>query len=84
MSGRTSGRSGRPGRARTGRRGRAGRAGAGCRALVELTPVGVETLGEIRARREDWLTAALDEVLDADERERLRAAIALLGRVADT
>jgi len=32
----------------------------GRRALVELTPVGVETLGEIRARREDWLTAALD------------------------
>ena len=56
----------------------------GRRALVELTPVGVETLGEIRARREDWLTAALDEALDADERERLRAAIALLGRVADT
>jgi len=55
----------------------------GRRALVELTPVGVETLGEIRARREDWLTAALGEVLDANERERLHGALALLGRIAD-
>jgi DNA-binding MarR family transcriptional regulator len=55
----------------------------GRRALVELTPAGVETLGETRARREDWLTGTLDQVLDADERERLRAALELLGRIAD-
>jgi len=53
------------------------------RALVELTPAGGETLGATRARREDWLTETLDEVLDAGERERLRAALELLSRVAD-
>jgi DNA-binding MarR family transcriptional regulator len=55
----------------------------GRRALVELTPAGADTLGETRARREDWLTETLDRVLDADERARLQAALALLGRVAD-
>lgn len=55
----------------------------GRRALVELTPAGVETLGEIRARREDWLTATLNDALDAGERERLRRALELLGRIAD-
>lgn len=53
------------------------------RALVELTPAGGETLGATRARREDWLSETLDEVLDAGERERLRAALGLLSRVAD-
>jgi DNA-binding MarR family transcriptional regulator len=55
----------------------------GRRALVELTPAGTETLGAARARREDWLTATLESELDASERERLRAALALLGRLAD-
>jgi len=55
----------------------------GRRALVELTPAGAETLGAARARREDWLTATLDQELDGEERERLRAALELLGRVAD-
>jgi DNA-binding MarR family transcriptional regulator len=55
----------------------------GRRALVELTPAGIETLRAIRARREDWLTQTLDEVLDAGERERLRAALELLRRIAD-
>jgi DNA-binding MarR family transcriptional regulator len=53
------------------------------RALVELTPAGSQTLGATRARREDWLSETLDEVLDAGERERLRAALELLSRVAD-
>jgi DNA-binding MarR family transcriptional regulator len=55
----------------------------GRRALVELTPAGAETLGATRARREDWLTATLDQELDRGERERLRAALELLGRLAD-
>jgi hypothetical protein len=50
---------------------------------VELTPAGAETLGATRARREDWLTATLDQELDREERERLRAALELLGRLAD-
>ena len=53
------------------------------RILIELTPLGVETVRRARARREDWLAETLDRELDADERERLRAALELLGRVAD-
>jgi len=55
----------------------------GRRVLVELTAAGVETLDATRARREDWLTETLEQVLDADERARLRAALELLDRVAD-
>jgi DNA-binding MarR family transcriptional regulator len=55
----------------------------GRRSFVELTPAGLETLKATRARREDWLTRALDSELDADERELVRRALALLGRVAD-
>ena len=51
--------------------------------FVELTPAGLETLHATRARREDWLTQTLDRELDAGEREQLRRALALLGRVAD-
>jgi DNA-binding MarR family transcriptional regulator len=54
----------------------------GRRVIVELTPAGTETLGATRARREDWLTETLEQVLDADERARLRAALELLDRVA--
>jgi hypothetical protein len=36
-----------------------------------------------RARREDWLTQALDRHLDARERELLSQALVLLGRLAD-
>ncbi len=53
------------------------------RAFVELTAAGVELLGVTRARREGWLTDALDRELDARERARLHAALALLERVAD-
>jgi DNA-binding MarR family transcriptional regulator len=54
----------------------------GRRAIVELTPAGVAMLGATRARREDWLAETLEQVLDADERARLRAALGLLDRVA--
>ena len=53
------------------------------RALVELTATGAGTVGATRARREDWLTEKLDRELDPEERERLRSALELLGRVAD-
>jgi DNA-binding MarR family transcriptional regulator len=55
----------------------------GRRQLVELTNAGLETLLATRARREDWLTQALDRELDADQRDLLRQAVALLNRVAD-
>jgi DNA-binding MarR family transcriptional regulator len=55
----------------------------GRRHFVELTDAGLETLLATRARREDWLTQALDSELDADQRELLRRALVLLNRVAD-
>jgi DNA-binding MarR family transcriptional regulator len=55
----------------------------GRRSFVELTPAGLEALHATRARREDWLTQTLDRELDADEREIVRRALSLLGRVAD-
>jgi DNA-binding MarR family transcriptional regulator len=51
--------------------------------FVELTPAGLEALHATRARHEDWLTQTLDRELDADEREVVRRALSLLGRVAD-
>ena len=53
------------------------------RSFVELTPAGLEALHATRARREDWLTQTLDRELDADERDVVRRALSLLGRVAD-
>jgi DNA-binding MarR family transcriptional regulator len=53
----------------------------GRRVLIELTPVGIETVQSARARREDWLAETLDRELDAAERERLRAALELLDRL---
>jgi DNA-binding MarR family transcriptional regulator len=55
----------------------------GRRSFVELTPLGLETLNAMRAHREDWLTQVLDSELDAEQRELLRRAVELLGRVAD-
>jgi DNA-binding MarR family transcriptional regulator len=57
--------------------------GDGRRWLVELTPAGRELLHTTRARREGWLTGALERELDAPERRLLADALALLGRVAD-
>jgi DNA-binding MarR family transcriptional regulator len=55
----------------------------GRRAFVELTTGGVELLQTTRARRETWLTEALERQLDADERALLQEAIILLERIAD-
>jgi DNA-binding MarR family transcriptional regulator len=53
------------------------------RAFVELTAAGLDLLQATRARRETWLTEVLERELDAREREVLRRALTLLGRVAD-
>jgi DNA-binding MarR family transcriptional regulator len=55
----------------------------GRRAIVDLTPEGRATLTDLRARRVDWLTRALESELSAAERAELARAVALLGRVAD-
>ena len=55
----------------------------GRRAFVELTATGMAKLEAARAAREDWLAQTLEAELNADERELLRRAMALLGRVAD-
>jgi DNA-binding MarR family transcriptional regulator len=55
----------------------------GRRAFVELTTSGLELLQTTRARRETWLTEALERQLDADERALLHEAIVLLERIAD-
>ena len=54
----------------------------GRRALVELTPAGLEALTSARARREDWLNAVLERDFSADERRKLREALKLLERLA--
>ncbi len=53
------------------------------RLFVELTPAGVELLRATRARREGWLTDALERELDAGEREALHDALVLMRRIAD-
>jgi len=53
------------------------------RAFVQLTPTGLDLLRATRARRESWLTEALERELDATERDLLRQTLTLLGRVAD-
>jgi DNA-binding MarR family transcriptional regulator len=55
----------------------------GRRAFIELTPAGLELLHVTRARRETWLTEALERELDTDERAVLNDALALLNRIAD-
>jgi DNA-binding MarR family transcriptional regulator len=56
----------------------------GRRAFVELTAEGRAKLKATRAAREDWLAQALNGELDASEREQVRAALALLARVAES
>lgn len=51
--------------------------------LIELTPLGLETLERERARREGWLAQAIDETLSPEERELLAGVVPLLGRLAD-
>jgi DNA-binding MarR family transcriptional regulator len=55
----------------------------GRRAFVELTAAGLALLQRTRARRETWLTEALERELDASERALVHQALALLGRIAD-
>jgi DNA-binding MarR family transcriptional regulator len=55
----------------------------GRRAFIELTVTGHEQIRAHRAAREDWLHETLNRKLDADERELLRRALELLGRIAD-
>jgi len=53
------------------------------RQFVALTAAGRKLLHATRARREGWLTDALERELSAAERTALADAVALLGRVAD-
>ncbi|MEV4419291.1 MarR family transcriptional regulator [Patulibacter sp. NPDC049589] len=55
----------------------------GRRAFIDLTPEGRDRLLTIRAEREAWLGAALEDLFDEDERARLHAAIPLLARLAE-
>ena len=55
----------------------------GRRAFIELTSAGLDLLQTTRARRETWLTEALERELNADERAVVHEALALLGRIAD-
>jgi DNA-binding MarR family transcriptional regulator len=55
----------------------------GRRAFIELTSAGLDLLQTTRARRETWLTEALERELDADERAVVHEALALLSRIAD-
>ena len=57
--------------------------GDGRRALVELTPLGLETLHADRRDRESWLARTIAEDLDADDRAALRRSVELLRRLAE-
>ena len=56
----------------------------GRRALVELTPAGLDRLHTTRARREGWLAELFEREFTAAERETLRDALPLLRRIADS
>jgi DNA-binding MarR family transcriptional regulator len=51
--------------------------------FVQLTAAGQTKLQTTRAAREDWLSDTLERQLDADERDLLRQAVAVLDRIAD-
>jgi len=55
----------------------------GRQTLIELTPLGRETLERERARREGWLASAISEGLSDEEQEILARAVPLLGRIAE-
>ncbi|MGO9903708.1 MAG: MarR family winged helix-turn-helix transcriptional regulator [Solirubrobacteraceae bacterium] len=55
----------------------------GRRALIELTPAGLNLLQATHTQREAWLTEALERELDASERALLHEASLLLSRIAD-
>jgi DNA-binding MarR family transcriptional regulator len=54
----------------------------GRRALVSLTPTGLEKLEENRRNREGWLYDAIAELPESD-RETLEHAVVLLNQIAD-
>ncbi|GGP63297.1 hypothetical protein GCM10010287_27090 [Streptomyces variabilis] len=56
--------------------------GDGRKFLLHLTQAGRDRLAEERRRRADWLGAAINTVLDADERRTLEAALPLLSRLS--
>jgi len=56
----------------------------GRRALVELTPAGLDRLHTTRARREGWLAELFEREFTGAERETLRDALPLLRRIADS
>jgi DNA-binding MarR family transcriptional regulator len=56
----------------------------GRRALVELSPDGLQRLRDARAQREGWLSQTLEREFSAAEQEALREALALLRRLADS
>jgi DNA-binding MarR family transcriptional regulator len=51
--------------------------------FVELTQAGQTKLQATHAAREDWLSDTLERELDADERELLHQAVAVLDRIAE-
>ena len=56
----------------------------GRKALISATPRGREVAGSVIARRERWLTEALNEVATPEERELLARTIPVLNRLADS
>ncbi|MDN3284766.1 helix-turn-helix domain-containing protein [Streptomyces thermocarboxydus] len=54
----------------------------GRKLLLHLTRAGRDRLAEERRRRADGLGAAINDVLDADERRTLEAALPLLSRLS--
>jgi DNA-binding MarR family transcriptional regulator len=55
----------------------------GRRALVELTPHGLETLEADRRDREGWLARAIADDLEPRDRATLARSVELLRRIAD-
>jgi DNA-binding MarR family transcriptional regulator len=56
----------------------------GRRAIIDLTPAGLEALEADRRHRVGWLAQVLDEDLSEAERATIRAAAPILRRIADT
>ena len=54
------------------------------RAIVALTDQGLAALSEQRRQREGWLARAIEEDLSERERELLRAAAAVIRRLAES
>jgi DNA-binding MarR family transcriptional regulator len=56
----------------------------GRQVVLSLTPVGRERLGSVRHAKQTWLADAIADRLSDDEQRTLVAAIALLGRLAQS